>query len=237
MRNIDENVLKAQKDDAYIEIFIKEYEVFILHAAHKASGKYITKRDDQWSISLSAFHEAIKAYDFEKGGFLSFAETVIKRRLYDYMRKQSKHFCEVSIDSYSIESDIEEEDIAVKNEIVTKMVTIQKYDAKLEIDAISQTLSDYGFSFFDLISVSPKAMKTKTICAKSIVYLSQSSLLLNQMRRTKSLPLKIIEKNLNLPRKILERHRKYIITGVEIVSGDYPILSEYLRFVREEMSK
>ncbi len=41
--------------------------------------------------------------------------------------------------------------------------------------------------------------------------------------------------NLHLPRKIIERHRKYIIAGIEIISGNYPILSEYLKFVREEL--
>jgi len=236
MREIDENVLKAQKDDAYLETFIKEYEVFILHTAHKASGVYVTKRDDQWSVSLSAFHEAINSYDYDKGSFFSFAETVIRRRIYDHRRKQFKYSREVPIDSYTLDNDSEEDD-HVKHEVVTKLVMNQKDDAKFEIDAITQTLKEYGFSFFDLVSVSPKASKTKSVCAKSIVYLSKNPLLINEMRRTKSLPLKIIEKNLNLPRKILERHRKYIIAGVEIINGDYPILSEYLRFVREEMSK
>ena len=31
MRNIDENAIQAQADNQYLEEFIKEYEVFILH--------------------------------------------------------------------------------------------------------------------------------------------------------------------------------------------------------------
>ena len=98
-RYIDENVMKAQKDHQYLDEFIKEYESFILHTAQKSVGRYITKMDDQWSIALSGFYEAINSYDYDKGAFLSFAETVIKRRLYDYIRKQSRHDCEVLIDS------------------------------------------------------------------------------------------------------------------------------------------
>ena len=64
--------VKAQKDNQFLEEFIAEYEVFILHTAHKSAGRYITKTDDQWSIALSAFHEAINSYDFEKGAFLTF---------------------------------------------------------------------------------------------------------------------------------------------------------------------
>lgn len=237
MRNIDENVLKAQQDNQYLEEFIKEYEVFILHTAHKGAGQYITKRDDQWSVALSAFHEAVKSYRFDKGAFLSFAETVIKRRLYDYSRKESRHDCEVLIDSYTLENDQEVEDTSIKFEVMKKTADNQESDAKLEIQMISETLKEYGITFLELTDSSPKAGKTKLVCGSAVMYLAQNPLLLTEMRRTKTLPLKIIEKNKNLPRKVLERHRKYIIAGAEIISGDYPILSEYLRFMREVNSK
>lgn len=236
MRNIDENAIQAQADNQYLEEFIKEYEVFILHTAHKSAGRYITKRDDQWSVALSAFHEAVNSYDFNKGAFLPFAATVIKRRLYDYSRKESRHDCEVLIDSYTIENDIEEADISIKYEVMTKTAANQESDAKLEIQMISETLKEYGITFLELTETSPKAGKTKAVCGSAVLYLTQNPLLLNEMRRTKTLPLKIIEKNKSLPRKVLERHRKYIIAGAEIISGDYPILSEYLRFMREEKS-
>lgn len=236
-RYIDENVLKAQKDDQYLEEFIKEYESFILHAAYKSVGRYITKMDDQWSIALSAFHEAINSYDFDKGAFLSFAETVIRRRIYDYVRKQSKHDCEILIDSYTIENDVEGEDVSVKYEVMAKTAVNQEPDSKLEIQMISDTLKEYGITFLELAEASPKAGKTKTVCGAAVIYITQNPILMSEMRRTKTLPLKILEKNKNLPRKVLERHRKYIIAGAEIISGDYPILSEYLRFMRGEDSK
>lgn len=235
MREIDKKAIQAKNDKNNIEIFLKEFEFFILKTAHKVTGKYITKSDDQWSVSLSAFNEAIEAYSYEKGSFLSFSEIVIRRRLYDYIKKQSKYFCEVTINPFIFESDAVEEDVTIKQEVMGKVAIKEDNDAKLEIEAISKILSDYGFSFFDLVSVSPKAKKTKTVCAKAIVFISQNAILLSEMRKSKSLPLKIIENNLNLPRKLLERHRKYIIAAAEIMSGDYPILAEYLKFVREEL--
>lgn len=235
MREIDKKAIQAKNDKNYIEIFLKEFEFFILKAAHKVTGKYITKSDDQWSVSLSAFNEAIEAYSYEKGSFLSFSEIVIRRRLYDYIKKQSKYFCEVTINPFIFESDADEEDVTIKQEVMGKVAIEEDNDAKLEIEAISKILSDYGFSFFDLVSVSPKAKKTKTVCAKAILFISQNAILRSEMRKSKSLPLKIIENKLKLPRKLLERHRKYIIAAVEIMSGDYPILAEYLKFVKEEL--
>lgn len=235
MREIDKKAIQAKTDKNYIETFLNEFEFYILKTAHKVTGKYITKSEDQWSVSLSAFNEAIEAYSYEKGSFLSFSEMVIRRRLYDYIKKQSKYFCEVTINPFIFENDGDEEDINLQQEVMGKVAIKDDNDAKLEIEAISNILNDYGFSFFDLVSVSPKAKKTKTVCAKAILFISQNAVLRSEMRRSKSLPLKIIENNLNLPRKLLERHRKYIIAAAEIMSGDFPILAEYLKFVKEEL--
>lgn len=237
MRTIDNNAIRAKSDSVYMERFLTEYEHFILHAAQKTMGKYITKSDDQWSISLSAFHEAINSYSIDKGAFLPFAETVIRRRLYDYIKKESRHFCEFPIDSYSNDGNYgaeNEETAGIKIEVAAKLSTIQSNDARLEIEAITERLGQYGFSFFDLVSVSPKAEKTKRACAAAIVYLTENPVLFFDMRKMKKLPLAILEKKLSIPRKILERHRKYIIAGAEIIAGDYPTLSEYLKFVRGE---
>lgn len=239
MRHIDENVVKAKNDKAYREILISEYESFILKTAYKITGEYISKSDDRWSVSLFAFHEAVQSYTYEKGRFLPFAEMVIRRRLYDYLKKQSKSACEQPVNPFSFGNDMddENEDRSIKRQIIEKTSIVRDDSAKWEIEAITRVLEGYGFSFFDLVSVSPKAIKTKTVCAKVIVFMTQNIILLDKMRKSKNLPVKIIKNNLHVPQKIIERHRKYIIAAVEIVSGDYPILCEYLRYVKEELSK
>ena len=57
--------------------------------------------------------------------------------------------------------------------------------------------------------------------------------LLSQMRKTRMLPMKELEAVSGVSRKILDRHRRYIIAAAEILSGDYPILSAYLEFIRK----
>jgi RNA polymerase sigma factor len=57
------------------------------------------------------------------------------------------------------------------------------------------------------------------------------------MRETARLPALFLEKNSKIPRKILERHRKYIIAAAEILSGEYPFLAQYLQGIRKEMGK
>lgn len=235
MREIDKKAIKAQNDNEFLEEFIYEFEPFIMHLTQKILNGYITRSDDQWSVSLSAFNEAIKSYSFEKGSFIPFAEKVVRRRLYDYIRKQTKHSREILVSPSAFENNSEEDQIAIAQEIMEKTSILPNNDTRLEINTLADVLKGYGFSFSDLVSVSPKAVKTKIACAKTIVFISQNPLLISELRHSKLLPIKAIVENLRLPRKIIERHRKYIIAGIEIISGDYPILSEYLQFVREEL--
>lgn len=228
--------MDAKNDQIIFNELITKHEFYILKCASKVTRRYITKSDDEWSIALLAFTQAIESYDLEKGRFLSFADLLIQRRLVDYIRKQSKYTHELSVDPIVFDTEPEEEDenISLKLAVAEKVSIEEQKDLKYEIEAINQTFSLYGFTFYDLTSCSPKAKKTKTVCAKAVNYMLQNTMLINELRDTKQLPLKIIEKNAKLPRKIIERHRKYIIAAIEILSGGYPYLAEYLHYIREE---
>ena len=218
MRELDQRAVKAANDAQELNALVEEYDSFILKSASKAVKRYVSKNDDEWSIALSAFSEAIKKYSFEKGSFISFAELMIHRRLIDYFRAQRKFAAEDQVDWIEDNAIIENDD-----------------NLKLEIEAISQVLESYGFSFMDLAECSPKARKTKAACARAVVYLLDKVVLVAEMRNSKQLPVKIVEKNTGIPRKVIERHRKYIITAIEILSGDYPYITEYLRYIRQEV--
>ena len=104
-----------------------------------------------------------------------------------------------------------------------------------EIAALQQLLSGYGFSFFDLADCSPKAEKTKRACANAVAAILSDRDLLAKMRSSKTLPMKELEKASRVPRKILDRHRKYIIAAIEILNGEYPLLAEYMSYIRKAM--
>lgn len=240
MREIDEMVIKAKKDKTIHEKLIVENEFFIIKVASKITNKYITKSDDEWSIALNAFNETVKSYELNKGSFYSLAELVIKRRLIDNIRKESRRKSEISVDSYVFQSNPQENEEAegVNKEVLKKLSKVTtESSVKLEIEEVTEKLNLYGFSFYDLTKVSPKSEKTKIACAKAVAYILKNSIVYNELTYSKKLPIKIIEKNINVPQKVLERHRKYIIAAVVIMYGDYPHLAEYMRFIREELNK
>ncbi len=241
LREIDYMAIDAANNQDLLNSFIEQNELFILKCTSRITQKYITKSDDEWSVSLQAFAQAIKGYELIKGNFLSFAELIIRRRLIDYLRLQKKYNLELSVNPAIFNCQLDEnendKDIALGLAVANKIIHQENYTLKFEIEAANEVFFYYGFSFLDLSTCSPKAKKTKSSCAKVVVYLLNNPILINELQSSKQLSLKIIEKNLNVPRKILERHRKYIIAAVEILSGEYPNLAYYFRYIREEINK
>lgn len=237
MKSIDKKVITAQNNSTYLESFIEDNEAFLINVTSKITGKYITKSSEQWSISLSAFCEAVKNYSLEKGSFYSFAELVIKRRLIDYLKSQSKYKNEISVNPYNFECDSNEdfEDKQISFVQIADISYTPNNDIKYEIEAITQVLEKYNISFSELADVSPKSQKTRKACGVAIACIIKNPELFSELRNKKTLPIKKIKEISKLPQKILERHRKYIIAGAEIISGDYPYLSDYLKFIREEL--
>lgn len=213
MRELDLQAAQAKDDQKALEDFIRSQEGFIIKAASRASKHYITKSDDEWSVALSAFVEAVEKYELEKGSFMAFAELLIRRRLIDLFRINGRFNEEIHVEDIENEPD----------------KSVDENEIKLEILALGEDLKLYGIEFMELADASPKAQKTRDACRKAINWMLENPMIINQLREAHQLPIKIIENNTGVPRKILERHRKYIIAVVEILTGDYPWLNEYVR--------
>lgn len=231
-------VKKAQQDEKYLNQFILENKRFIKSSASRATGRFITESDDEWSVALIAFHEAVRSYDDTKGNFKSFAALVIKRRLTDYMISQSRHQSEISLEPETMDGNVEDETASpLELEVRSKSAEISEVQEstaiKDEIEAVQQLLARYGFSFFDLTECSPKAEKTRSVCAKAVATLLKNPELFQKMRDSGSLPMKELLRISGLSRKVVERHRKYIIAAAEIMNGEYPLLKDYMEYIRE----
>lgn len=245
-----DQIERAQADEEYLNKFIKDNKRFIMVSAFKATKRFISESDDEWSIALIAFHEAVKAYDLSKGNFRTFAALVIRRRLTDYMISQSRHQAEIPLEPDTMDGDIEDEENAtpLQLEVRTRSAEISESRGcgenegkpgstpmQDEIAAVQELLGNYGFSFWDLAECSPKAEKTKSACAKVVVALLKNPELFQKMRTSRSLPVKELLALTRVQKKILERHRRYIIAAAEILNGEYPLLREYMNYIRKAL--
>ena len=218
----DRLALAAKTDEQALNNLIETQKSWILKVCSDVTHRYITDSDDEWSTALLAFHEAVQSYDESKGTFLAFASVVIRRRLLDDIRSQWRHKGEIHV----LPGELEEEP--------DRSIDIAQA-AREEIAAAQAILKPYGFSFFDLAESSPKAEKTKAACCSAVIALLKDGELLDKMRKNKALPMKELEKASGVARKILDRHRRYIIAAAEILSGEYPVLAEYLGYIRKAL--
>ena len=235
----NEELARAKLDNEEFARLASEDKRFIITAAYQTVGRFITESDDEWSVALSAYYEAVQGYDDSKGKFTSFAALVIKRRLLDYIQSEQREMSvPVSPDVFTGEKDVDElsstEKSVYQAETAISLQTSEQSDLREEIDALDADLSRYPISFFELAECSPKAEKTKKACAKVINVILRDEEMFKEIQNTGKLPAKELIRKTWISKKILEHHRKYIIAAAEILHGDYPQIAEYLRFIKEE---
>ena len=237
MSNLINNLaLAAKTDERQRETLIQAQEPLILKTASRASLRYITKSDDEWSVALCAFSDAINRYRPDLGDFLPFSQMLMKRALIDRHRSAASHLPEISTSPFVLEGTDEDPDDWEKSVYLAVVhQSRENADRSLseEIAAANEMLQQYGFRFFDLTDCSPQQEKTRQECAKAIRFVLSRPDLLKDLEKSRKLPLRARASGSGVSRKILDRYRKYIIMAVLILSGDYPQLSEYLKFVRK----
>lgn len=244
MDNISREALAVKADRSREDKFIEANRKFIFSCSYHVLHRFITEQDDAYITAMLAFHEAVGAYDEQKGEFLPFAGMIIKRRLYDELRKDKGELV-IGPDVFDGTKPFDESSQA-ERQTAAKLNALSGEEASLsdekaavreEIAEAQCLLAKYGFSFFDLIDCSPKSLKTREVCKRAIVCVLRPGEIYEKMRRTKQLPVKELVEASGVPRKKIERHRKYIMAVAELLTGDFPHLNEYLRDVRKLLAE
>lgn len=209
--------------------FINQYKPFIASVVQKHVGRFVEYgRDDELSVGLIAFEEAIRSYNNEKGAFLPFAENVIKRRLIDYFRKEARHNNVIPLSSFYNQSEEKEVDVTEKESIVEYAQSQENEYRRYEIVEIQKELKAFGMSFSELAEASPKHEETKRIYKQIINSVINNSELIDIIKVKKYFPVADIEKATGIHRKKIERSRKYVIAMVIILTGEYKYVQSFI---------
>ena len=104
---IVEQVYAAKEDVRAADDLIRAYLPFIkAETAKFLKRPPIEGQDDELSITMMAFHEAIGGYSRTRGSFLKYAAMLIRSRLVDYSRREQRHSRVISLDAPIGEEDI-----------------------------------------------------------------------------------------------------------------------------------
>ena len=219
-------------DDGLRESFIADYRPYIARTASRFCKRYIDpSHDDEYSIALAAFNEAIDGYDGKAGkSFLGFADTVIRRRLIDHVRKEQRHARSLPMSAFEGEPEGESPVNAADTAGALDAYASERLreSRRLEIEALAERLERCGISFADLADRSPRHADSRALLLGVSAALASRPELMAAMERHGRLPIKELMECCRVSRKTLERNRKYIMAAALILSGDYPLLKSFL---------
>lgn len=126
---------------------------FIIKSISDVTGRYVScENDEELSVGLLGFHEAIERYDNEKGHFLSFAKLVIGSRIKNYLKGENKH-------NHSSLDELVDKGLDFRDEYFDP-----KEDNSMlleEITALKNEISSFGFTLEDLVNEAPKQQATR----------------------------------------------------------------------------
>lgn len=235
-KSLEESVLAIQQGDKdSLNELIDSYKPFIAKTVSSVCKRYIHDTDDEFSIGLIAFNEAIEKYAPERGSsLLSFAEVLIKRRVIDYIRKQSRGQ-HLSLDFHEVSQEEDSPGSVIVNELSLHhfQKKTEEMQRKDEILLLQQQLKNYELSFNDLVDHSPKHADARKSAIEVAKILVENEELFNLLREKKRLPIKQLEQLVEVSRKTIERNRKYIIAIALILSSDYLYMKDYIKGVLE----
>ena len=214
-----EEIEAIKVDEATREDFLRSYEKKIRFWASKASKRFVSEHDDLYSIALIAFNDAIDSYEAEKGAFISFSKKAVQNRIIDHLRKESREKA-LPFSSFEKEEESESElQIASAESFSTPLA--------IEIFSLSEELKKFRIDFYTLAKSSPAAKKTRSACRALAKEIAEDPTLLEKMYEKRTLPASLICKKTGAKPKLLEKFRKYIITGALIYANSYVCLCEY----------
>lgn len=227
-------VKKAQKDSSAADQMIRQYLPFIKSETARFIKRPPAENQDELNIAMFAFYESILSYKAGKGSFLKLAATAIRNRLIDYVRKEHRHENIISLDMPAGQDDDRTIGAQLADDSDKMEELLQITAAQTEIQEFSNQLKEFGLSLTDIADNCPKQERTMSVCMQVLDYAKSNPSLLEQMIRTKKLPLAQLSSGSGTERKTLERHRKYLIAILLAYTNGFEIIRGHLRLIKRK---
>lgn len=229
---MNEALFRAKNGDpAAREELLGNYRPFILRVASAAARRYIVpEQDDEYSVALIAFNEAINSFVSERSGsFLSFAEVVIRRRLTDHFRKQGRLQNELPLSGMLPEDEEEDPGFVIQEAKNRFMADTETVERRMEVADFCRVLAQYGIQLTQLAASSPRHRDTREHLQALVKALVENIGLHQLVEKQRDLPYALLVKEFGLTSKTLRRHRAYLIASFIVCTGDFPYLREYIK--------
>ena len=219
-------VAAAKGDSLAADELVRQYLPFIRGEAAKVLRRGVHDSDDELSIAMIAFHEAVLSYERLRGAFLPFAAKAIRNRIIDYRRRELRHAGQLSLH----ERDGDDRELGEKLDMGADPIGdhTDRTAARQEIAHFALGLSEFGLTLTDIADNCPKQDRTLAACHRALNHAKQTPELLEQTVRTKKLPITRLAAGSGVERKTLERHRKYMMALILAYTNGFEIIRGHL---------
>lgn len=207
------------------EEFIEEHIPFIISCISKFTGRYVSiENDDEYSIGMIAFVEAIEKYKEKRGDFYAFARLVIESRLKNFFEKENKNSKNKSIEDYK-EKGIDILETADNNDDLdlNREITID------EIKKLKEEIDEFGFGFEELVNEAPKHKDTREKAIDISEKSSREKDITDFMFMKKRLPIKNMSDRFYVSEKVIRKSKLFIITVIIILFRGYRNLKLWIK--------
>ena len=226
---IVQQVYAARENIHLADELIGQYVPFIKAETAKFLKRPADGSEDEFSIAMMAFHEAILSYSSQRGAFLKYAAMLMQNRMIDYYRKEQRHRNILSLHAHEDEEDPLLETLA--DEVIHDEVVVMRDATRAEIEELSLQMSEFGVTLSDVTDHCPKQQRTLEACQKALWVVRENKTLMEDFLRTKRLPIGPMAEGSGTERKTLERHRKYLVALLLVYTNGYEIIRGHLKQV------
>ena len=219
----------AKVDPEAADEFIRQYMPFI----RSETVKFIQDapengHEDELSIAMLAFYEAMLSYESNRGAFLPYGARAIRNRLIDHYRREKRHKGVLSL-HLPVE---DEEERTLLDTLPDGQNPVEDYlhrsASQQEIREFGEKLGSFGLSFSDVADNCPQQERTLSACRRALDYARANPHLLRQVELTGRLPMKELSLGAGVEKKTLERHRKYLVAILLAFTNGYEIIRGHL---------
>ena len=189
-------VYAAKEDAQAADRLIDAYMPFIrAETAKFLKRPPVEGSDDELSIAMFAFYEAIHGYFRIRGAFLKYASLLIRSRLIDYYRKERKHLRVVSLDTPADGDDAPLGDLLADGRDHGEEMA-HREATRREIEELTRQMEAFGVGLPDVADNCPRQERTLNACRKALQYAKEHPELLEQL-----LLRQLLQQGLHIPVK------------------------------------
>lgn len=205
-----------------LDALVEKHLPFLIRTVSSVTGRYVSvAQDDEFSVALSAFAEAVERYEPERGNFLSFAGLVIQSRLKTYLQRENRRTDTVSL-----------EELCENGRDFAAPETQEHRDLQEEIQLFQQELSLFGLTLEALAQGAPKHQDTRERAVSIAEQSSQKPELVRETYQKKKLPVRAVAKLCSTTEKTVKGSKHFILATMLVFFKKFPKLLHWVQSAR-----